>query len=196
MIDYIRERQELGVLLAQIREEAGLSQEEAATKLNVHRTTIMRWENGTSSPDMVQVVYYIEKVLHKSLRQLIYSYMHKQTSTKTLISMNEVNARKDLCKIVMCEMPFIDVNVLTYLWHGKHGSDPHAVTQLLAANIESPMSSRVINATAVLTNYEMALRGQRIPEDAPGVDFDALLSATQAGKTAAIENKGSYYEQK
>lgn len=194
MIDYYKKRQEVGLLLAQMREDAGLSQEEAASRLTIHRTTLMRWENGTSSPDVVQLVYYIEYVLGKSLRQFMHSYLSKQNAPGTLINMEELDVRKELCEISMYEMPIMDVRDTVYLWHGNHGSDPHAVTQLLTANIESPMPSRVVNATAVLTNYEMAMYQNRIPEDAPTVDFDALVSATQAGKTAAIENKSSYYK--
>lgn len=191
MSDYISERQKMGILLAQMREEAGMSQEEASSRVNVHRTTLMRWENGTSSPDVIQLIYYIERVLNKSLRQFMHSFKSRE---RVLISIDDLDARKELCEAVMYEMPILDVKELNYLWHGKHGSDPHAVTQLLTANIESPMQSRVLNATAVVTNYELAMHQGKVPEGAPAVDFESLLSATQAGKTAAIENKTAYYD--
>ena len=38
--------------LYELRKKRGLSQEEAANKLNVTRQTFSKWENGDSTPDM------------------------------------------------------------------------------------------------------------------------------------------------
>lgn len=42
--------------LYELRKKRGLSQEEAANKLNVTRQTFSKWENGDSTPDMEKLV--------------------------------------------------------------------------------------------------------------------------------------------
>lgn len=42
--------------LYELRKKRGLSQEEAANKLNVTRQTFSKWENGDSTPDIEKLV--------------------------------------------------------------------------------------------------------------------------------------------
>ena len=47
---------ELGNRLAQIRKQAGLTQEEVASKLGVSRQAVSRWEKGEASPDTENLI--------------------------------------------------------------------------------------------------------------------------------------------
>ena len=46
----------IGQIIKQLRKERGLTQEELAEQLNVTAQAVSKWENGTSLPDISQVV--------------------------------------------------------------------------------------------------------------------------------------------
>ena len=47
---------ELGQLLKQARNEAAMTQEQAAESLGVSRQTVSNWENGKTFPDIISVI--------------------------------------------------------------------------------------------------------------------------------------------
>lgn len=56
--------------LYELRKQKGLSQEEAANRLNVTRQTFSKWENGDSTPDMEKLVA-ISDLFDISLDELV-----------------------------------------------------------------------------------------------------------------------------
>lgn len=56
--------------LKELRSEAGLTQEQAAEKLNVTRSAVARWESGKGIPDISNLIA-ISEVYHISLDELI-----------------------------------------------------------------------------------------------------------------------------
>lgn len=54
----------------ELRKQKGLSQEELASRLNVSRQTVSKWENGESSPDMEKLVA-ISDLFELSLDELV-----------------------------------------------------------------------------------------------------------------------------
>lgn len=56
--------------LYELRKQRGLSQEEAANKLNVTRQTFSKWENGDSTPDMEKLIA-ISDLFDISLDELV-----------------------------------------------------------------------------------------------------------------------------
>lgn len=61
--------------LYQLRKQKGMSQEELASRLNVSRQTVSKWEVGDSTPDMEKLVA-ISDLFEVSLDQLV---MGKET---------------------------------------------------------------------------------------------------------------------
>ena len=47
---------EIAAWIKQVREDAGLTIDEAATRLGVHRTSWYRWESGRYKPDAVYLM--------------------------------------------------------------------------------------------------------------------------------------------
>lgn len=56
--------------LKELRSEAGLTQEQAAEKLNVTRSAVARWESAKGIPDISNLIA-ISEVYHISLDELI-----------------------------------------------------------------------------------------------------------------------------
>ena len=46
-----------GIRLAELRKQAGLSQEEFAELLNVSRQSISKWENDKAFPEMTRLIF-------------------------------------------------------------------------------------------------------------------------------------------
>ncbi len=59
-----------GELLAGLRREKGLSQEELAKELHISRQTVSRWETGTSVPSTENLIY-LSRIYGMSLDELV-----------------------------------------------------------------------------------------------------------------------------
>ncbi len=70
--------------LYELRKQKGLSQEELASKLNVSRQTLSKWELGESTPDMEKLVL-LSDYFHLSLDELV---LGKEMENKTVIKEN------------------------------------------------------------------------------------------------------------
>ncbi len=70
--------------LYELRKKKGLSQEELASKLNVSRQTLSKWELGESTPDMEKLVL-LSDYFHLSLDELV---LGKEMENKTVIKEN------------------------------------------------------------------------------------------------------------
>ena len=49
-------KENIGQIIKRLRKEHNLTQEELAEQLNVSAPAVSKWENGTSLPDITQVV--------------------------------------------------------------------------------------------------------------------------------------------
>lgn len=76
--------------LYQLRKQKGLSQEELASRLNVSRQTVSKWEVGDSTPDMEKLVA-MSALFDVSLDQLV---LGKETPQA------EVPAKSELVSII------------------------------------------------------------------------------------------------
>ena len=60
----------IGVLLKELRNEKGLTQEQFAEIMNVSNRTVSRWENGNNLPDL-DVLIQISDYYEVELRELL-----------------------------------------------------------------------------------------------------------------------------
>lgn len=192
MKNYHEDNARWGQLLATARRDAGYTQEEAAKLMSAGTRTIQNWEYGISSPNVPQSIDYLNNSLKVNARKYFHLYLNPNYSGYDNITLEELELRQHLARIVMYSMQIKDVEEMIYLYEGEHGSDPHAVMQLMTANIESPMESRFRNALSVVLNYEYEKQKGNVADKAPQVDIDALVNATEAGKRAALDNRKSY----
>ena len=177
------------------RADAGVSQEYMALGLGVSKKTIQNWEKGTSSPTLFQasewfhllginpMPYYYEFVYPNTMNQ-------EELSDGQEVSNERVSEALDL---IVAEMPIDLKRDLLFLFHGKHGSSPYAVMQMVLAHLQVPMKDRVTHASIILQDYEIAKELGKItnPEHIqPRLEY--LRSAVQFGRTATINKKSGY----
>ena len=87
-----------GQRFQRLRKNAGLTQEDVATKLNITAQAISKWENDVSAPD-ISVLAELSDILSVSIDELL-----GKTPTTTLVPQEQ---RKDIDKM------FLKVNILS-----------------------------------------------------------------------------------
>ena len=92
------ERMEFNNKLYNLRKKNGLSQEELASRLNVSRQTISKWEVGDSTPDMEKLIA-ISDLFDISLDELV---MDKQPASNSDTS-NKSDVIGDISKNVITD---------------------------------------------------------------------------------------------
>lgn len=138
----------LGYLLASARISERKSQEYMAFELGVARKTIQNWENDVTSPSVNQAIDYY-KALGLSPVPFLFKYVFPE------ISHDEKTRREEL-KDLIDLLPDDGVEQLLSLLRGEHGSSPRAIMNLISAHLETPMKDRILNASIIIKNYELA----------------------------------------
>ena len=75
--------------LYELRKQKGLSQEELASRLNVSRQTVSKWEVGESAPDMEKLAA-ISELFDVSLDELVLDKASKQPGTAATVVKSEL----------------------------------------------------------------------------------------------------------
>lgn len=63
-------KESFGQRFQRLRKNAGLTQEEVATKLNLTAQAVSKWENDASAPD-ISVLVELSDILHVTLDELL-----------------------------------------------------------------------------------------------------------------------------
>ncbi|MCH5153154.1 MAG: helix-turn-helix transcriptional regulator [Clostridiales bacterium] len=125
-----------GQRFQRLRKNAGLTQEDVATKLNITAQAISKWENDVSAPD-ISVLVELSEILSVSIDELL-----GKTPTTTLVPQEQ---RKDIDKM------FFRVNI-----HSKNGDKVkvNLPLALVKAILDSGMVLPQINGKDVLNNID------------------------------------------
>lgn len=107
--------------LQHLRKQAGLSQDELGERLGVSRQTISKWENGTSYPDMLNLMT-ISSFFSVSVDSLITDTPAQQQPAKVQEQSDTRTARfhyEYKSKRTVCGMPLVHVNIGNGLYKAK-----------------------------------------------------------------------------
>ena len=130
--------------LKTLRKSIGLSQEELATRLNVVRQTISKWEKGLSVPD-ADLLIRISEILDVSVSELLGAKIERETEigavAEQLSRINEQlaiknrRARRIWKTVAIVFIAFITINVLLILlgvvsFH-VFSSDPLVISEVI-----------------------------------------------------------------
>ena len=108
---------EIGAMIKKARNEAKLTQEQAAEALDVSRQTISNWENGKSYPDIISVIkmsdlysvsldYLLKE--ENSMKQTYMEYLEESTNTV------KSNERQSKLMITLATLIIWAVSVVTF----------------------------------------------------------------------------------
>lgn len=108
--------------LQRLRKQAGMSQEELGERLGVSRQTISKWENGTSYPDMLNLMA-ISSFFSVSVDSLVTdASAPQQPASEERVLKNEQAGRfhyEYKSKRTVCGMPLVHVNIGNGLYKAK-----------------------------------------------------------------------------
>lgn len=169
------------------RLDAGKSQEYMAFELGIAKKTVQNWEKGISSPSFFQSVEWFKVLgLNPFPYYMTYYYQKPNDSPTDKEVEDEYN---ELMKI----LPTSVKRALLFIFFGRHGSSPMSLIQLTLAHIHAPLKSRVINATIIKHNYDMAeAQDELICEDNILPDTELLGQAILCATSSTIDNKYGY----
>lgn len=177
-------------ILGKARTKMGKSQEYMANELDVARKTVQNWESGVSCPTVEQAMAWFE-ILNLSPLPYFLEYIHP--------SMENIKASDDDAKIrdalsrVLGDFPDTAIRQLLFLLYGDHGSSPSAVLNMLTAHLQSPMKDRLINASIIEKNYEIAkVQGKLSSPNHVQPDMNLLHEGIEEGCKAVIAGTESY----
>lgn len=172
---------------AKARILCGKSQEFMANELGVSKKTVQNWEKGLSSPTFCQSLEWFRVLKLNPFPYYLEFYYNKPNDKPTD---KEVEKEWDeLSKI----MPTWIKKAILFIFFGRHGSSPASLVQLTLAHIHTPLKSRVVNATIIKHNYEMAMaQNDIICQEHILPDMDMLDIAINEGKKSAINNEYGY----
>lgn len=84
-----------GKLIAKLRKEQGLTQQQLAEKLNLSNKTISKWESGSGSPDISNLPVLAE-ALEISVDELLNGELNQLKSDTNLDMPKDYSPRKEL----------------------------------------------------------------------------------------------------
>lgn len=130
-------KETFGQRFQRLRKNAGLTQEDVASKLNITAQAVSKWENDVSAPD-ISVLCELSDILKVSLDEL----MGKETDTVKFVPNDSVKPEKLFLRIRVLSTDGDKVNV----------NLPLALVQTLTVNgVEMPK----INGRDVLNGIDM-----------------------------------------
>ena len=84
-----------GKLIAKLRKKKGLTQQQLADKLNFSNKTISKWESGSGSPDISNLLVLAE-ALDVSVDELLKGELNKLESAIVTKNINDDSLQKEL----------------------------------------------------------------------------------------------------
>ncbi|MGI5888979.1 MAG: helix-turn-helix domain-containing protein [Oscillospiraceae bacterium] len=110
---------DFGTQMKELRKKAGLTQEEAAKKLNVSRQAVSNWENNKNLPD-IEVLIEISRVYAVSLDELILGGKEDMNNmTEKLIDDGKETTRmKSAAKIALIGAILMVIGLLCFVLKG------------------------------------------------------------------------------
>lgn len=174
-------------ILHDLRVRQNISKAKMAKKLGVDDHTWNSWESGRTAPSVVDFIYIYqicgESILHPIL-DLLYP---EEYSTES------VHLRTQLTQFINNVATDHQIDILSYIAYGKHGSLFSAQTELFCAYNHLPMEQRFIIAEMVYTSFLIANnRGDLIERDETMPDVPTWENGLRQAQRAAYKRLQSY----
>ncbi len=184
--------QSAAMMLAQARNDAGLSQRYVAQSIGVGERTVKNWEAGSSAPNIVQMVSWFRACGINPIR-----YVLDWLDPAHFDGLTATDSIEDVKSAIMAYIEDIatekEVRQLAFCMFGNHGSSWRSQLDMLTAHDHTTLRSRVTVARAVLENYEMEeSQGILVNADSIPPDLSRLRDAVENGKDAVQEGKRGY----
>ena len=190
-MDRIQMRERVASMWKAAREQAGISQAQAALLIGVSKNTIQNWESGMSSPSQAQGFYYFNALGVQAMPfylKLFYPEEFGEISVETPDELID----KALMTLVS-NLPIEEKRKLLFVAYGEHGSSPPAVLDMICAHLHTPLIARIGVAELIRSNFSLSNGAHRITSEKNIMpNMEQLNDAIDAAKVSAIRNAEHY----
>lgn len=172
---------------AKARVKAGKSQEFISGELGVSKKTIQNWEKGISQPSFFQSIEWFRVLGDNPFPYYLEYYYGKPNDKPT-----DQDVEKEWVELTNI-LPTWVKRAILFIFFGRHGSSPFSLVHLTLAHIHAPLSSRVVNATIIKHNYEMAFaKDEHTCKENILPNIEMLDKAINEGRVASINDEYGY----
>lgn len=179
-------------LLSEARKRAGATQEETAELLFVSARTVQRWETGEKQPTLEEFISWYRALglnWFRDVLRLAYPELYSNFDG----SVADVEQRRNGLFKYLADCPPGEVDKITFLLFGAHGSDWPSMLDEYVANAHCSMRSRAAVCRLVIENYELeAATGDLVDPETAKPNIGNLRSAHIAGQKAAQLKRREY----
>lgn len=180
-------RADISERLKMARMDKGISQEQAAEKIGVKRSTIGNYENGVSSPDVEKFIQLCNLYGLDYVKLLVYYYGSP---------VDYDSGGNDIISDIVYLISTYDkhkLEELRWIFSGEHGKRVDPLIQLVLIYLHLDISSR-IHATEWLFGVYTALKMQKkeVNSDIMEPDISNILASLEDAKKAYYEGKENY----
>ncbi|MGN0631673.1 MAG: helix-turn-helix transcriptional regulator [Ruminococcus sp.] len=180
-------RPDISERLKKARIERGISQEQAAKRIGVKRSTIGNYENGVSSPDVEKFIELCNMYNLDYVKLLVYYYgspVECHSSGNDIIS--------DIVYLIST-FDTHKLEELRWIFSGEHGKRVDPLIQLVLIYLHLDIGSR-IHATEWLFGVYTTLKMQKrdVNSGIMEPDISNILASLEDAKQAYFEGKENY----
>lgn len=173
------------------REQAGISQAQAALLIGVSKNTIQNWECGMSSPSQAQGFYYFNALGVQAMPfylKLFYPEEFGEISVET----PDDQIDKALMTLIS-NLPVEEKRKLLYVAYGEHGSSPPAVLDMVCAHLHTPLIARIGVAELIRSNFSLSNGVHRVTNAKNIMPNMEQLDDAIAAAREAVVRKAEHY---
>ncbi len=179
-------------LLSEARKRAGATQEETAELLFVSARTVQRWETGEKQPTLEEFISWYRALglnWFRDVLRLAYPELYSNFDG----SIADVEQRRNGLFKYLADCPPGEVDKITFLLFGAHGSDWPSMLDEYVANAHCSMASRAAVCRLIIDNYELeSVTGDLVEPEKAVPNMQNLHIAHDVGREAAFLKKNEY----
>ena len=159
----IQIRERVASMWKAAREQAGISQAQAALLIGVSKNTIQSWESGMSSPSQAQGFYYFNALGVQAMPYYLKLFYPEEFGEISVETPDE-QIDKALWALVS-NLPVEEKRKLLFVAYGEHGSSPPAVLDMICAHLHTPLIARIGVAELIRSNFSLSNGVHRITNE-------------------------------
>lgn len=174
-------------ILRSLREKQGYSKNRMAERLGINKRTWYAWESGETVPNIAEFIRVFTECGESMLRPILQLFYPDQYGTNT------DQIREQLTHFIQTAATDHQIDVLSFLAFGSHGSNFAPQVELFCAYNHLPLEQRFFIAEMVYQQFMIAQnRGDLIKTADTMPDMKTWETGLKAGQKAAYKRLQSY----
>lgn len=188
--------EQIAKMLCEARARSGMSISAVAEAIGKDDKTYSNWEKGKSAPTVPMLIRCFEAMDEPLLRPILGSLYPEEFEYSSLGS-TPTQKKKSLIKYIDEVASDEEIEKLSFLMFGQHGSSWKHQLEGFVALEHLPMYARVLVAQIIATNFDLIeTRGQLLNQNYIMPNMEKYREGLGLGYDAVTINKNKYTETK